>query len=289
VTTIKILERATTQAMLERMVTGFTENAVQPGNLFHPSEQYSFVAQDGDTFIGCATGWVYKHNDAYNGWTYLAELYLEKPYRRQGLGATLLSLVEERVAGLGITKMYTETAGYEAPGFYTRQGYQIICELENRYVSGHPQVVLRKTLPLPPSPTEYAGEIRITERLMTDVEFARMNDGFNEHAIEHGNPAGTGIRYEVIALDGETFIGCMSGLAYHHWFFITDVVIEKVYHTKDVETTLLHAMEESAAAHGLRYIWRWTTCADELGLYQQQVSPLTLCVPSLLTCSDHPS
>ncbi len=55
--------------------------------------------------------------------------------------------------------------------------------------------------------------IQIVEREMTAAEFACMNAGFEELALEHGNPVETAERYGFVVPDGETFIGCVSSLA----------------------------------------------------------------------------
>ncbi len=55
-------------------------------------------------------------------------------------------MLEERVTALGVMNIWTVTAGYEAPGFYRKQGYTIIFEQENWYAAGHSQITLRKTL-----------------------------------------------------------------------------------------------------------------------------------------------
>lgn len=102
----------------------------------------------GTPLFGCASGLTYKNGDTYNGWFYLTDLFVEKPYRGQGLGAAMLRRLEDRVAALGVTHFWTFTAGYEAPGFYQKQGYQIIFEQEGWYATGHSRVALRKTLTL---------------------------------------------------------------------------------------------------------------------------------------------
>ena len=140
--TIKFLEREITSAELDQMRAGFVDHALEHGNPPTSSERYSFVLMDGEEFIGCASGLT---SDSLN-WFYLTDLFIEMAYRKQGLGATLLRKLEERVFHLGIQNIWTQTAGYEAPGFYQKQGYEIFFELEAWYPSGHSQMGLRKRL-----------------------------------------------------------------------------------------------------------------------------------------------
>jgi hypothetical protein len=54
--------------------------------------------------------------------------------------------VEAKVLELGIARIYTWAAGFEAPLFYKRHRYEILGELDSYYPTGH-GVGLRKILP----------------------------------------------------------------------------------------------------------------------------------------------
>ena len=138
--TIIFIEREMSEAEFSRMNAGFEEHALEHGNPFEQSERHGYVVLLEDQCIGCASGL------AYLNWFYLTDLFIEKPYRGQGLGATVLGKLEDRVAALGKRYIYTWTAGYEAPGFYKKQGYEVFVELEDWYPSGHSRVGLRKIL-----------------------------------------------------------------------------------------------------------------------------------------------
>jgi ribosomal protein S18 acetylase RimI-like enzyme len=141
---IHFVERPMTDSEFARMNAGFDENTLERGNPIQTSERYGFVVLNGETFIGCASGLAYRNGAMYNGWFYLTDLFIEKPFRGQGLGATVLQMLEQRVAVLGVRNIWTETAGYEAPGFYRKQGYEIVYEQENWYATGHSRVILHK-------------------------------------------------------------------------------------------------------------------------------------------------
>lgn len=143
---IQIDEREMTEAEFARMNAGFDEHTLEFGNPIQTSERHGFVVTDGETFIGCASGLAYKNGADFSGWFYLTDLFIEKEYRGRGLGAEILAKLEEKAAALGVTTIWTETAGYEAPGFYIKQGYSVIYEQENWYATGHSRVALRKTL-----------------------------------------------------------------------------------------------------------------------------------------------
>ena len=143
---IEIIEREMTPSELERMNTGFNQNTMAHGVAPQSSQRFGFVAMDGEKFIGCVSCLAYKNGDEFNGWGYLTDLFVEKEYRLQGIGANLLQRLERKLLQHGIHKIWTWTAGYEAPVFYIKRGYKVFTELENWYSSGDSQVGLRKKL-----------------------------------------------------------------------------------------------------------------------------------------------
>lgn len=111
---------------------------------------------------------------------------------------------------------------------------------------------------------------------MTQAELDRMNAGFDEHSIEHGNPIEAAERYGFVALDGERFIGAVSGLAYksdrgyNAWFSITDLFLEQAYRGQGHGAAMLQKLEERAATLGVSTIWTWTSDYEAPGFYQLQ-------------------
>lgn len=143
---IHYIEREMTDAEYARECAGFDEHTLSHGNPVEAPERHGFVAMDGEAFIGCASGLAYISAEGYSRWFYLSDLYVEEPYRGRGVGWSLLRLLEMRVAALGIERMWTWTAGYEAPGFYRRHGYEVFAEMERWYARGESRYGLWKRL-----------------------------------------------------------------------------------------------------------------------------------------------
>jgi GNAT superfamily N-acetyltransferase len=141
-----IVEREMTDAEFARMNAGFDEHTLEHGNPLQIAERFGFVALDGEAFVGCSSGLAHKEGDAYSKWFYLTDLFVEKAYRGQGAGAELLRRLEERVAPLGVRYIWTWTAGYEAPGFYIKQGYTVFAEQKDWYATGYSRVGLQKDI-----------------------------------------------------------------------------------------------------------------------------------------------
>lgn len=135
-----------TSLELERMNTGFDENAIDHGVIPQSDKRFGYVAMDGENFIGCVSGLAYKNGEVFNGWCYLTDLFVEKEYRLQGIGARLLLVLERKLLQQSINKIWTWTAGYEALEFYVKQGYEIFAEMELWYSNGDSQIALRKNL-----------------------------------------------------------------------------------------------------------------------------------------------
>ncbi|TFG71882.1 MAG: N-acetyltransferase [Anaerolineales bacterium] len=143
---IALIEREMTTAELARMVAGFDEHTLDNGVEIQDSVRIGFVAIDGAIFIGCASGLAYKNGDAYSGWFYLTDLYVEKAYRHQGIGSTLLQALERKIVRFGINKIWTWTAGYEGPEFYKKHHYRVFAQMENWYSAGQSRIGMRKDL-----------------------------------------------------------------------------------------------------------------------------------------------
>ena len=115
--------------------------------------------------------------------------------------------------------------------------------------------------------------IKIIDREMTPEEYATELAGFNQHAIEHGNPVEEAERFTFVLLDGDTFIGCSSGLAYKselgysNWFYLSDMFIEKAYRGQHWGTRVLTKLEKKVAMLGIKTIWTWTGAHEGYPFY----------------------
>ena len=143
---VAIVERSITEAELQWVQEGFRQHARDLGVAVQDAERFGFVAEVDGRIIGRASGLAYRDDGVFTGWFYLTDLFVEKRWRGQGLGAALLNQLEQRVQAEGVDRFWVWTAGYEAPGFYQKQGYEIFAELENWYSNGANRVALRKQI-----------------------------------------------------------------------------------------------------------------------------------------------
>ena len=266
---INFVEREMTDAEFARMSEGFNEHALEHGNPIETGERHGFVALDGDTFIGCSSGLAYKHEQGYSKWCYLTDLFVEKPYRKHGVGAQLLARLESRFRALGVDYIYTWTAGYEAPGFYKKQGSQVFTEMEEWYHSGHARVGLRKRLASrsPVAPVEIVPLTVDDQAWLSGFMKERWGD---DQVVAHG------VTFVPSALPGfAAMVGQdrQGAITYH----IADqqceiVTLDSLHSGRGVGTALIEAVKSVAREAGCRRLWLITTNDNlhALGFYQRR-------------------
>jgi GNAT superfamily N-acetyltransferase len=84
------------------------------------------------------------------GWTwggcgYIDLLWVQKDHRGSGLGTRLLTAAEQEIRRRGCDQVALSTHSFQAPGFYTRFGYQE-CGRTPAYPRGHHHIHLVKRL-----------------------------------------------------------------------------------------------------------------------------------------------
>jgi len=97
-----------------------------------------FVRESGATLGGLTgfTNWE---------WLYIECLWLPAGLRSAGWGARLLASAEDEARRRGCGHSHLYSYGFQAPGFYMKQGYAIYGALEG-YPPGERRVLLRKKL-----------------------------------------------------------------------------------------------------------------------------------------------
>ncbi len=143
---INIENRNLTSEELDKVNAGFDRVSLDEGVAVESTEAVSFVAMDGDHFLGCASGLAHKNGDQYSGWFHLTDLFVEKEFRNQGLGEELMNELEGQLRSMGIQNIWLWTSGEPTIKFYGRQGYAKFTEMENWYSDGSSRVLFRKTI-----------------------------------------------------------------------------------------------------------------------------------------------
>jgi len=138
---MQITDRDITKKELDDIYADFTKIEIQDGVPQAPQVRHQFVAEENGVIVGFASG-LTNHK-----WFYLTDLWIHEDYRRQGLGAKLLGMLEDKIKSIGIKHIYTWTTGFINPNFYENQGYYIFTIFENFCeVEGYHKIGYRKDL-----------------------------------------------------------------------------------------------------------------------------------------------
>ena len=136
---MKITDREITKTELDEIYTDFKKIEKQDGVPVIEQKRYNVVAEENGIVIGFASG-LTNHK-----WFFLSDLWVREEYRRQGLGAKVLSMLENDVKAIGIKHMYTWTSGFSNPKFYEKQGYYSFTVFEDFFeVKGYHHIGYRK-------------------------------------------------------------------------------------------------------------------------------------------------
>ena len=65
------------------------------------------------------------------GLLYVDRFFLPESLRKQGLGSKIIKAAEEEGKRRGCSRALLTTLSFQAPGFYKRQGWEVLAELES--------------------------------------------------------------------------------------------------------------------------------------------------------------
>jgi len=79
------------------------------------------------------------------GLLYVDRFFLPESLRRQGLGSRIIAAAEEEAIRRGCSRAVLTTLSFQAPGFYQRQGWQVLGRIDCD-PPGHTRFLMTKTL-----------------------------------------------------------------------------------------------------------------------------------------------
>jgi len=100
---------------------------------------FAITAEQDGALIGGALGLIY-----FRGLN-LQCLWVHEAHRGSDLGTEFLLRVENEARASQCTVIYGHTFGFQAPGFYLKQGYEVFGEIPD-FPAGHTCFFLRKIL-----------------------------------------------------------------------------------------------------------------------------------------------
>ncbi|NMA73523.1 MAG: GNAT family N-acetyltransferase [Bacteroidales bacterium] len=138
---MEITEREITQSELKHIYDDFKKIKIQDGIPQCEQVRYQYLAEENGEIIGFVSG-LTNHK-----WFHLTDLWVKESLRRQGLGAKLLQMLEDKIVVMGIEHIYTWASGFINPQFYESRGYSVFTIFEDFFeVKGYNFVGYRKDL-----------------------------------------------------------------------------------------------------------------------------------------------
>jgi ribosomal protein S18 acetylase RimI-like enzyme len=118
---------------------GLRRSASQTQTMWDDDQPFSVLAVSRDRVAGGLIGKIF-----FN-WLDAELVWVDKSFRRSGIGKAVLQQAEEKAHDLGLTGIYLWTESWQAPGFYRKLGYEQFAEFDN-FPPGHKRLGFRKYL-----------------------------------------------------------------------------------------------------------------------------------------------
>ncbi len=104
-----------------------------------PFKMFKTIVKDYDQLIAGISGYIGW------GWLYISTLWVDPDYRGQNLANELMLSVEKEAIDFGVNKAFLGTTDFQAPGFYSKLGYQTFSVRED-LPPGHKNYSMKKKL-----------------------------------------------------------------------------------------------------------------------------------------------
>jgi ribosomal protein S18 acetylase RimI-like enzyme len=137
---VSIIEKQPTERDLKVIEKGLCEHATSLGIEPRNYRTLTILLRNSDKsvvggLIG-ATVW---------GWLHIKEFWIDKRYRFEGQGKSLILLAEEEALSRGCHQAYVDTFDFQAVDFYRKLGYEMFGSLYD-FPKGHERYFLKKKL-----------------------------------------------------------------------------------------------------------------------------------------------
>lgn len=97
-----------------------------------------FLEDPAGSMVAGLKGWI--GGDTF----YVSWLWVDSARRQQGLGTDVMETCEQEACKRGCAYIRVDTAGYQAPDFYRKLGYQEQTRIPGYYEGGHDRIFFRK-------------------------------------------------------------------------------------------------------------------------------------------------
>jgi GNAT superfamily N-acetyltransferase len=181
----------------------------------------------------------------------LSRLWVDEPYRRQGIASALIQETEREARARGCYLMMLGTFDWQAKPLYEKHGYTLI-EATPDWPKGHTHYFFAKRLDreirgyIPHKPCAY--EIKRGDEETAKTLSARFRQ-FDE-AVAPREHAYIPIGRKVMNEDGRIIAGITGGLDGWNYMDLEAIWVDEPYRGKGIGSDLLRAFEQEAKKNG---------------------------------------
>lgn len=184
------------------------------------------------------------------GCLYVDDLWVDEKYRRQEMGSTLLTAVEDVGRSRGCYLVYLDTGDFQAKPFYLKHGYTVFGTVKDNPV-GHEAYLLYKRfgkeeVRRPYTPVAY----EIVDGIEKDEEY--IDDKLYEYNLPFLQPKHEYIKInrKLVDKDGKVVAAIMAGVTGIDAGWVWKIWVDEAYRNQGVGTRLLTHFEKKAKEKG---------------------------------------
>jgi N-acetylglutamate synthase-like GNAT family acetyltransferase len=94
------------------------------------ARQLAFLAHIDGELVGAVAGFT------WGGFGELRQVWIREEQRGRGLGREIMSRAIDEARSRGCAALYLATYDFQAPGFYAKLGFRLVCQIQDRPI-GH--------------------------------------------------------------------------------------------------------------------------------------------------------
>ena len=199
-----------------------------------------------------STGW---------GWLYIENLVVPEALRGAGWGRRLMAAAEAEARRRGCTGMRLDTYSFQARGFYERQGFAVVGQIED-CPPGATRFCMTKRLDAPepvamPWPDAATPRVTITETTAAaDPVIPVLVAGLTAHAAPQTSWSAPENFNLVVRLPGDAApAGGLNGSFFSGWMYINLFHLPESLRGQGLGRALMQQAEAAARARGCTGIW----------------------------------
>jgi GNAT superfamily N-acetyltransferase len=201
-----------------------------------------FIREDGNLFGGI-------HGVISGGWLFIGAFWLDERLRGQDYGTHMLAMMEQAALERGITRVYLDTATFQARPFYEKLGYTVYGTIDN-IVGGYQMFLMEKR-----DLDRHRRESPMVLRHELKAESPPFAEDFERllHSLDAYNKSFQGEfrRAELSIFLRDTqgqIVGGLNGRFLGHWFFNEELWVDEKLRGQGFGKQLLLKAEQEATS-----------------------------------------